>query len=124
VRLLIDSHTFVWWSDASPALGSAASAAIADPANEVLISVAALWELTIKVSSRKLSLPADLETLAASEGFAVLPIAFPHLRRLAELPRFHRDPFDRMMIAQALAERIPIATADKVFAAYGVQIVW
>ena len=59
-----------------------------------------------------------------SDGFAVLPIAFEHLRQLAGLPRFHRDPFDRMMIAQALAERIPIATADRSFAAYGVQIVW
>jgi PIN domain nuclease of toxin-antitoxin system len=124
VRVLIDSHAFLWWSEASPALGSAASAAIADPANEVLISVAALWELTIKASSGKLSLPADLETLAASEGFAVLSIAFSHLRRLAGLPRLHRDPFDRMMIAQALAEGIPIATGDRVFAAYGVQVVW
>jgi len=124
VRLLIDSHTFVWWSDALRALGTTTREAIADPANEVLISVAALWELTIKTSSGKLSLPADLETMVASQGFAVLSIEFPHLRRLAALPRLHRDPFDRMMIAQALAEGIPIATSDRVFAAYGVQVVW
>ena len=124
LRLLIDSHAFLWWSDASPALGTTAHGAIADPANEVLVSVAALWELTIKTSSGKLSLPADLETMVASQGFAVLSIKYPHLRRLAGLPRLHRDPFNRMMIAQALAVGIPTATSDRVFAAYGVRVVW
>jgi PIN domain nuclease of toxin-antitoxin system len=124
VRLLVDSHAFLWWSEALPALGRAAYRAIADPTNEVLISMAALWELTIKASSGKLSLPADLETMVASQGFAVLSITFPHLTRLAGLPRLHRDPFDRMIIAQGLSEGIPIATGDRVFAAYGVQVVW
>jgi len=82
LRLLIDSHAFLWWSDALPALGTTIREAIADPANEVLVSVAALWELTIKTSSGKLSLPADLETMVATQGFAVLSIEFPHLRRL------------------------------------------
>ena len=124
MRFLIDSHAFVWWSEALPALGSVARGAIADPTNEVLISVAALWELTIKVSSGRLSLATDLETMVASQGFSVLSITFPHLSRLAVLPRFHRDPFDRTMIAQALAEGIPIVTVDRVFANYGVQVVW
>ena len=124
MRLLIDSHAFLWWREDSPALGSAARSAIADPVNEALISVAALWELTIKASSGKLTLPADLETMAATLGFSVLSINFMHLRRLGLLPRVHRDPFDRMMIAQALAEGIPIITGDRAFAAYGVQTVW
>ena len=124
MRLLIDSHAFLWWSEASSSLGSAAGSAIADPANEALISIAALWELTIKASTGKLTLPADLETMAATLGFSVLPINFVHLRHLRLLPRVHRDPFDRMMVAQALAEGIPIATGDRIFAAYGVQIVW
>ena len=68
MRLLVDSHALLWWSEASSALGGAASGLIADPANEVLISVAALWELTIKASSGKLRLPADLETLVAGVG--------------------------------------------------------
>ena len=76
MRLLIDSHAFLWWSEDSPALGSAARSAIADPVNEALISVAALWELTIKASSGKLTLPADLETMAATLGFSVLSINF------------------------------------------------
>jgi PIN domain nuclease of toxin-antitoxin system len=90
----------------------------------VLISVAALWELTIKASSGKLSLPVDLETMVAGQGFAVLSITLPHLTRLAGLPRLHRDPFDRIIFAQGLAGGIPIATGDRVFAAYGVQVVW
>jgi PIN domain nuclease of toxin-antitoxin system len=118
------AKTRLWWSEDSPALGSAARSAIADPVNEALISVAALWELTIKASSGKLTLPADLETMAATLGFSVLSINFMHLRRLGLLPRVHRDPFDRMMIAQALAEGIPIITGDRAFAAYGVQTVW
>jgi PIN domain nuclease of toxin-antitoxin system len=90
----------------------------------VLISTAALWELVIKASSGKLTLPADVETMVASQGFSVLSINFVHLYRFGTLPRHHRDPFDRMMIAQALAEGIPIATGDRIFAAYGVQVVW
>ncbi len=124
MRLLVNAHALLWWFEGSPALGINARNAIADPANEVLISIAALWELAIKQASGKLTLPADLETMVVGEGFSVLSIAFVHLRRLAPLPRVHGDPFDRMMIAQALAEGIPIATGDRVFAAYGVQIVW
>jgi PIN domain nuclease of toxin-antitoxin system len=124
VRLLIDSQAFLWWAEASPALGTAARNAIADPANEVLISIAALWELTIKQSSGRLTLPDDLETMVTRQSFSVLSVSFVHLRHIGTLPRVHRDPFDRMMIAQALAEGIPIATGDRIFSGYGVQVVW
>ena len=124
MRFLIDSHALVWWFEAAPALSVPACAAIGDPANDVLISTAALWELTIKSSSGKLALPAHIETMVVGEGFSILSVSLAHLRRLGALPRHHRDPFDRMMIAQALAEGIPIATGDRAFAAYGVQIVW
>ena len=124
MRLLIDSHAFLWWSETSARLGAAARNALADPANEVLVSIAGLWELTIKQSSGRLTLPDDLQAMVASQGFTVLPVTFIHLRRIGSLPRVHRDPFDRMMIAQALAEGIPIATGDRIFAAYGVQLVW
>lgn len=124
MRLLIDSHTLIWWFERPASLGAAAAEVIADPANEVWVSVAALWELTIKASSGKLVLPASLEAMVFQAGFAVLSIEFAHLRRLELLPRLHRDPFDQMMIAQALAEGVPIATADRIFSAYGVQIVW
>ncbi len=124
MRLLLDSHALLWWRAGSSALSRAARDTIADPANEVLISIAALWELTIKNSSGKLTLPTDLESIVVDEGFSVLSVAFVHLRRFATLPRLHRDPFDRMTIAQALAEGVPIATGDPIFAAYGAQIVW
>jgi PIN domain nuclease of toxin-antitoxin system len=124
VRFLIDSQAFLWWAEASPALGTAARNAIADPANEVLISIAALWELTIKQSSGRLTLPDDLETMVTRQSFSVLSVSFVHLRHIGTLPRVHRDPFDRMMIAQALAEGIPIATGDRIFSGYGVQVVW
>lgn len=124
MRLLIDSHALLWWFEASPALSTPARNAIADATNQVLISVAGLWELTIKDSSGKLRSPADIETMVVGEGFSVLSISFAHLRNFGALPRLHKDPFDLMMIAQALTEGIPIATCDRIFAAYGVQVVW
>ena len=124
MRLLLDSHALLWWFEASTALGAGARDAIGDPANEILVSICGVWELAIKAASRKLRLPADLELMVTGEGFAVLPIDFDHLRQLETLPRIHRDPFDRMMIAQALAEGMPVATIDRRFAAYGVQVVW
>ncbi len=124
MRLLLDSHAFLWWSEGSSQLGTGARHAIADPANEVLISIASLWELILKVSLGKLALPDDIETMVLSQGLSVLAVSFDHLRRFGTLTLIHKDPFDRMIIAQALAEGIPIATADRRFASYGVQIVW
>jgi len=92
--------------------------------NEVVVAIGALWELAIKRSFQKLHFPFDFETVLREENFQVLPISFAHLHAFDALPRLHRDPFDRMMIAQALAEGIPIATGDRVFAAYGVQVIW
>ncbi|HJU20184.1 MAG TPA: type II toxin-antitoxin system VapC family toxin [Stellaceae bacterium] len=124
MRLLLDTHAFLWWMEGSPALGAAARTLVSDPENDILISIASLWELIIKRTLGKLAFPADPENVVRDEEFAVLPIAFSHLRRLGELPPLHRDPFDRMLIAQAQAEGVPIATADRRFAAYGVATVW
>ena len=124
MRLLLDSNAFLWWAETDPKLSTLARGAIADPANDVLISMAGLWELVIKASIGKLALPDDVETMVTSQGFSVLPITFSHLHRFSGLPRHHKDPFDRMIIAQALAESIPIASADRRFPSYGVQIIW
>ncbi|MGH7087770.1 MAG: type II toxin-antitoxin system VapC family toxin [Stellaceae bacterium] len=124
MRLLLDTHAFLWWMEESHALGAAAQAAISDPENNILISIASLWELTIKRALGKLTFPADLESVLREEGFSVLPITFAHLRQLGSLPLLHRDPFDRMLIAQAQAESIPITTADGKFAPYGVTTIW
>jgi PIN domain nuclease of toxin-antitoxin system len=124
MRLLLDANAFVWWVTDSPRLTATSRAAIADAANEVVLGIGALWELAIKRSLQKLHFPFDFETVLSDENFQVLPISFAHLRALDALPGHHRDPFDRLLIAQGLTEGIPIATGDRRFAAYGVQIVW
>jgi PIN domain nuclease of toxin-antitoxin system len=124
VRFLLDTHAFLWWMEGSRALGPAARAAIADPANEVVFSIASSWELTIKSALGKLRFPADLETTLRDEGFGVLPVTFAHLRELAALPPLHKDPFDRMLIAQSRSDGLAIVTADPAFAPYGPAIIW
>ena len=110
--------------DASSALSAVARAAIADPVNEVLISIASVWELTIKVSSGKLNFPADPETVIRGEGFTVLAISFAHVRQNGALPFLHKDPFDRMLVAQAMVEAVPLVTADRQLSRYSVPILW
>ncbi|MGH7093737.1 MAG: type II toxin-antitoxin system VapC family toxin [Stellaceae bacterium] len=122
--ILLDAHALLWWVTDSPRLGRSARKAIADPANQVAVGIGALWEIIIKRSRGRLYFPFDFETVLQDEGFAVLPVQFAHLRALDTLPHHHGDPFDRLLIAQALAQRIPIASGDRSFAAYGVEIVW
>jgi PIN domain nuclease of toxin-antitoxin system len=109
--------------EGSRALRSAARSAIADPENEVVFGIASLWELTIKSALGKLRFPADPEAILDSEGYGVLPISLAHLRELAALPLLHRDPFDRMLIAQAHVDGLAIITADRAFSLYGPALV-
>jgi PIN domain nuclease of toxin-antitoxin system len=111
MRVLLDTHAFIWWVSSAASLGSQARAAIDDSANEIFLSIASLWELTIKRSSGKLDFPVDLETAVVDEGFRVLPISYRHLKALETLPRLHRDPFT-------------LATRDARLGAYGVSILW
>ena len=124
MRLLIDTDTFIWWVSEASSLGQQVRTAINDTTNEILISVASLWELTIKRSNGKLRFGADLETSVSEEGFRILPITYRHLGVLETLPRLHRDPFDRMLIAQAVADDLTLATRDARLGAYGVSILW
>jgi PIN domain nuclease of toxin-antitoxin system len=124
MRLLIDTHTFIWWMEASSSLSAAARAAVADPANQILISVASVWELVIKVSSGRLNFPADPETIIRAEGFELLAISFAHLRQNGALPFLHKDPFDRMLVAQAMVEAAPLVTRDRQLSRYGVPTLW
>lgn len=124
MRLLLDTHAFIWWMSETPTLGSQARSIINDTANEIFFSVASLWEMTIKRGNGKLDFPGDLETLVVEEGFRILPIAYRHLRVLETLPRLHRDPFDRMLVSQAIADDMTLATRDTRFGAYGVSILW
>ena len=124
MRLLLDAHALVWWLSGSERLGERARDAITDETNDAVVGIGTIWELAIKRSLQKLHFPYDFEAVLSDEGFQVLPISFAHLRVLDSLPLHHRDPFDRLLIAQSLAERIPIITGDRAFAGYSVAIVW
>jgi PIN domain nuclease of toxin-antitoxin system len=123
-RLLVDTHAVLWWLADDPSLSPAARDAIADPSNEPLISAASVWEIAIKRSLGKVTVPDDLPATIVAEGFAWLPVTAMHAWEVRNLATHHRDPFDRMLIAQALAERIPVVTGDQRFAAYGVESRW
>ena len=124
MRLLLDTHVLIWWRDDSPNLPPRVRARITDSANEVVVSVATLWEIVVKRALGKLRFADELRQVVEEEGFELLPIAFPHLRTLAELPLLHRDPFDRMLVAQALAENIPLVTGDRAMRPYPAAIFW
>jgi PIN domain nuclease of toxin-antitoxin system len=123
-RLLVDTHVLLWWLTDDLALSPVARDAIADPVNEPLVSAASLWEIAIKRSLDKLTAPDDLPDRIVDEGFRWLPVSANHAWQVRELPLHHRDPFDRILVAQALIERLPVITTDAHFGQYGVQVRW
>ena len=124
MRLMLDTHVLLWWRDSARPLSRLARAAIADSTNEILVSIASLWEITIKRALGKIAFPDDLESVLREEGFGLLSISFQHLRALDTLPHLHRDPFDRLILSQSLAEQLPIVSSDRRFAAYGATLIW
>ena len=128
MRLLLDTHAFLWWVGASPRLSRRAKTAIANARNQYLVSVASGWEIAIKVSLGKLRIDAALDRFLpeqlAENGFEPLAINMKHIALVARLPFHHRDPFDRLLVAQAIGEELAVVTADPVFARYGVKRVW
>jgi PIN domain nuclease of toxin-antitoxin system len=128
VRLLLDTHAFLWWLDGDRRLSVAARKKIADESNVILISAASAWEITTKARLGKLpgalDVAADVAAAVASQGFAALEISIIHAQRAGRLPGDHRDPFDRMLVAQAQLEDVPIVSNERVFDAYGVNRIW
>ena len=128
MRLLLDTHAFLWWVQDARELSKKARAAIADPTNECLLSLASCWEMAIKVSLRKLELPGVIERFIpeqlAINGFRPLEISFRHIARVAALAFHHRDPFDRLLVAQATEDGLTLVSADPVFRKYGVKRLW
>jgi PIN domain nuclease of toxin-antitoxin system len=126
MKVLIDTHVFLWGIQHEEKLSRRVQTLL--PAAEVWISVASLWEVITKVQIGKLTLPAPVgDYLAAklkANGVLVLQITFDHVRRLESLALHHRDPFDRMLIAQSLEEKIPLVTSDPLFALYPVEVLW
>jgi PIN domain nuclease of toxin-antitoxin system len=123
-RFLVDTHALLWWLDDAPALSASAREAIADPTAEPLVSTASLWEIAIKRTLGNLTVPDELPDEIVDAGFAWLPVEAEHAWAARELPFHHRDPFDRLLAAQALVERVPVVTRDGHFAAYGVKTRW
>ena len=113
MKLLLDTHALLWWLSDDPKLGAAARDRIMDPANDILVSVASLWEILVKVRAGKLEacIQEILDEMQA-QGFSLLQIAPAHLVALAALPMHHRDPFDHLLIAQAIAEKATFLSED------------
>jgi PIN domain nuclease of toxin-antitoxin system len=123
-RFLVDTQALLWWLTEDDALSPTARELLVEPANEFLFSAASVWEIAIKRSLGKLTAPDDLPDRIVDEGFSWLAITPAHAWRVGDLPAHHRDPFDRLLIAQALTERVPIVTADARFSDYGVDVRW
>lgn len=122
--LLLDTHALIWALEDSPRLSTVARRAIVDPENVVLVSVVSAWEMEIKKRLGRLDVPDDLEATVVAAGFTRRLLSFADVRRLGSLPAHHRDPFDRLLVAQALEDGVPIITTDVKIADYQVQIVW
>lgn len=122
MRLLLDTHALIWALAEPERLAGPARQAVEDPANEIFVSSASLWEIAIKTADGKLSVPDDLERTLFAVGFQALDIRFPHVRRLRQLPMLHRDPFDRILVAQALQEGLILVTRDLRIPAYGTAV--
>ncbi len=128
MRALLDTHAFLWWITDDRRLSPQARTIIEDGANDLLLSAASAWEIAIKAQIGRLALP-DLPARflpgqIAANGIEALPISVTHALRAGELPPLHRDPFDRLLVAQAQSERLPILTADGQIAQYDVQTIW
>lgn len=121
MNLLLDTHALLWWLDDNPTLSAEARDAIADGRNLVFVSSVVIWEVRIKQSLGKLQLPSNFREVLDSQAFDELALTVDHAHRLAELPPLHRDPFDRMLVAQAMAERLTVVTRDPDIARYRVR---
>lgn len=121
MTLLLDTHALLWWLDDPKLLSKVARKAIADGSNSVYVSAAVVWEIAIKQALCKLDVPNDLESAIEANGFRSLPITIPHALAVRTLPYHHRDPFDRLLIAQARYEGFKLVSRDNYVTHYGVS---
>src|SRR5688572_28113407 len=128
MKILLDSHAFIWWDDEIHKLSKPALAACQDPANMLILSLASVWELQIKIRLGKLQFSIPLQQKIAEQqqtnNLQLLAVRLEHIYALEQLPHHHRDPFDRLLIAQALDEELPIMTHDSAFSQYPVTVIW
>ncbi|NEQ74409.1 MAG: type II toxin-antitoxin system VapC family toxin [Okeania sp. SIO2C9] len=128
MRLLLDTHSLIWFFTGSSNLSDTGRILMENPTHQKLISLASVWEMAIKQSKGKLTLTLPLEPYIEEkiklEDFATLPIKLKHLSLVSNLPFHHNDPFDRLLIAQAITEKIPILSRDSIFDQYNVNRIW
>jgi PIN domain nuclease of toxin-antitoxin system len=125
-NLLLDTHAFIWYSEDEPKLPESIKIEI-ETADRVCISIASLWEIAIKLSIGKLSLRSNYESIESSlepAGIDLIPISFADTVRIINLPLHHRDPFDRILIAQAMNHSLTLVSCDAAFTAYPIQLRW
>jgi PIN domain nuclease of toxin-antitoxin system len=123
VKLLLDTHAALWWLSGE-AVGPEAERQLSDESNRVLLSAAVVWEVAIKRSLGKLEAPGNLVDVLVGAGATPAPITLEHAATVESLPHHHRDPFDRLLVAQATVERAAIVSADPQLRAYDVPVVW
>lgn len=128
MRLLLDTHAFLWWITDDARLSDRARRSIADQRNAVFFSAASGWEIVLKAGLGRLTFLQDPERLipehVAANAFEVLPVHLHHALRIHSLPPLHRDPFDRVLVAQALSEQMVLVSGDPHIAQYAVEVVW
>lgn len=128
MRALLDTHVLLWWLLDAPRLSSRARATLQDGKNELLWSAASSWELAIKISRDRLRFPGPLRSYLPAklreQSITPMPVEHAHTFEVAELPPHHRDPFDRLLIAQARIEGVPLISADRQLKSYDVDILW
>ena len=128
MNLLIDSHVFVWMHETPNRLSATSAVEIVNPANSIFLSIASVWELQIKIKLGKISFSDKLENVIAIQqqinAIQLLPIQLSHVIYLENLQLHHKDPFDRLLISQALAENLTLVSSDPQFPDYGVNLLW
>jgi len=123
MNLLLDTHALLWWLDDHSSLSKKARTSISDGMNSVFVSAAVIWEIEIKKALGKLKIPSDFRQVLAQQSFEMLPVTVEHAYAVGDLPTYHRDPFDRMVIAQARVEGFTVVTRDSIFGRYKIPII-
>jgi len=128
MNLLLDTHSFLWFIEGSPHLSQTARTLIEDPTHQPFLSIATLWEMAIKISLGKLEIKQPFEPFISEQlhlnGIELLDIRLPHLASVVTLPFHHRDPFDRLLIAQAQVEQMSLVSSDSAFDVYSITRLW